>query len=393
MKKLLILILLFFLAGCSQPNLGVVEKEKKVEKLKAHKSKILKAQDINECVEWESEDKLECLKTKKVKQYHYISDVKVPAKKLQYKKNETNKREKAIELVEDLSKRTKNSIHFKAPKDEKMLGASEEQEDEYIGHFYAGNPFYEDDGEWKQTEVATTTIDNYKNNQVATSTVIINFIKWIGGYEALADSSTFYSGSGDGSVSYIWGAWATARNSAGNNSVSHTATRARVLSGEYNSNWGIGRNFYPVQTSDLPDDADISSASLHIFYGGKDGTTRTNKYYLVEGKQASYTSIEADDNLLSRMGSVEWGSITISSWVLEQDNEITLNSTGISGINKTGYSSFCLREAGDFNDSPPTYTYFGPYWHTSEATGTDEDPYLEVTYTIVGTSRRIILIN
>ena len=107
MKKFLLIILLFSLTGCSQSVdiLGgkkVKEKPVKVKKLKASKDKILKAETVNECIEWNDELKMDCKKTKKVKQYHYISDVKVGKQTYKYKANKNSKEE--IILTEDLSK-------------------------------------------------------------------------------------------------------------------------------------------------------------------------------------------------------------------------------------------------------------------------------------------------
>lgn len=74
---------------------------------------------------------------------------------------------------------------------------------------------------------------------------------------------------------------------------------------------------------------------------------------------------------------VDIGDITISQY-----NSWTLNATGIEWIDKTGITKLGTREGHDCIDSTVSAGGAGGnniIVFASEATGTDRDPYLEVT--------------
>jgi hypothetical protein len=78
-----------------------------------------------------------------------------------------------------------------------------------------------------------------------------------------------------------------------------------------------------------------------------------------------------------------------TSLTYDVKKEIPLNSNGIGWISKTGFTKFGMRESNYDVDN----VLFGinseaVYFYSTEATGTDNDPYLDVTYSEGGTARR-----
>jgi hypothetical protein len=402
MKKILLLVLLISLTGCANQNLGA-DKKFKSEKLKAHKSKILHSQTVDECVEWDSEEKLECLKTKKVKQYHYNSGVKVPAK---------TKIHKGKELTEDISKRTHNSIHYKVDKDDNLLGAVESNNQTYIGHFYSGSPFVEDDGDWFQIEIATTSIENYEEQTATTTSVaIINFFT----RTANAEDDSFYSGGGDGYSTAFASTWNTVHDiTTGNGETRTNQTTTNLTVGSFSWGYFITHLFFPFDTSDLPDSATIESGTLNIFVTTKNAFDNDGYDFVsvVQGFQNSPTSLstsdfdECGDSVDDPTEGIDVGerkditNISTSNYL-----EFDLNATGLGWIARngdasscgsgTGWTCFGLREGHDILDistGTATDVYNDVGVAFSNYTGTYRDPYLEITYSIGG-GRRIINVN
>lgn len=390
MKKLITIIILLALAGCTTNTQLGAGKKVEVEKLKAHKSKILKSEDIEECTEWkDSELKIDCLKTQKVKKYHYISDKKVEKQTLKYKAKDSKSE---VLLEEDLNKRTGNSVHFKIKKDSKLLGASEEQEDEYVAKFYLGTPFVLDDGEWYQTETATTTIDNY---EIETATTTEEMLGASGDpVYSTADAGTYYS-AGSNPAGASWDSYRAGSGSGIQTSASN-AYFCLLEASSATDKWRVMyRSQFPFDTSSIGSGSTITSATFKLYGLGKNNVLGVLTAINIYNTTGTFTTlVDKSDHQL--VGDTEYSTrITYANWDVGY-NSFALNSSGLSAISKTGYTRFSTREAiHDGDDSEPTWSgsgYTGMYGHHSTQIGTDKDPYLEVAYTTGGTERRFYMI-
>jgi len=411
MKKIIITILLLSLTGCTSSNLGG-QAIKKSNKLRVTKEKILKSKKINKCVEYKNtiinnfekgattstKVKSECKKQREIIKYHYISNKKVPAKKMNFE---------GTELTEDIKMRTGNAFYFKITDNDKtsllekyfINNVFAKEEEKYVGIFYPVSQLVSVDGDWYEVAEATTTVENY-NEQTATTTSIsiINFFRKI----AKADTSTFYTEAGDGYVGYGWSTWDEAHDSAvGNNGISHTVTSMNVFSG-YNTNsrgFKIYRAFTPFNLSSLS--GTITSATLKMTVFTKNDYDNDQYAYIsiLEGNQASVSSLVLAD--YEKCGSTSTpiemidsdDRADITDYAVDDVVSFPLNSTGIALVesSKGGYLKLCAREGHDIEDVPVTnsgYSYSSLYFNTSESSGTSEDPYLEVVFTptTVGTS-------
>ena len=147
----------------------------------------------------------------------------------------------------------------------------------------------------------------------------------------------------------------------------------------------IGRSFFPIDTSALPDTDDISSAvfSVYGFYV-LDAITLG----LVQTSQASTTALALSDwdtcgdainNPTEGASRVAINSTSARYW------DWTLNANGIGWISKTGTTKLGLRTEEDIDDSYPTVTTdrrFNTYY--SESAGTANDPKLVVEHAAGG---------
>jgi hypothetical protein len=216
--------------------------------------------------------------------------------------------------------------------------------------------------------------------------------------DVLTDTTaSYYSGEGDGNVYYTWttgidqAKWDTAHDATTGSAASLGATDLRV--GVYwranASSSFLYRAFMPTDTSALPDSAIISAASFFAYtLAINDTLNDANSTIVIVGEttQASTgTLATADYDTCGSVDSPTKGSADIDiSSLAAGYNEIPLNATGLSWINKTGFTKIGLREGHDSGDvfvSPtlPKYEEWQAYTH--QQTGTDKDPYLSVTYT------------
>jgi hypothetical protein len=406
MKKLIIIILLLSLTGCSSVNLGAVknnESKEKVntEKLKAHKSKILKSETIKECIEYEelksskkastSSNNLsikgKCKKTRDIKKYYYISDKKVPVKKI---------KQKGKELTEDISKRTKNSVHFKIEKDEKLLGAADNSKETYIAHFYPGTQFISEDDEWYQTEVSTTSIETFKIETATTTSGIISYFLYKLIKIANAITDTFYP-STCGTIRHNGSPYSTIQSASTGTSLDPGAgTNIDYITNyKVGSTYYVDRTLYNIDTSEIGSGSTISSAKFYIKTSDVSSfrfNDDIDSVSLVLNTTASNTSYTIDD--FGNFGTVKQATdIAFSTLFQNTYFNFDLNSTGLGNISKTGFTKLGTRCAKDIAaDEPSGANQLGT--QDAESAGTLNDPYLEVTYTTgPPTERRIMLIN
>lgn len=326
--------------------------------LKAPKEMILFSRDITETIT----------------EYLYASDVEVPK----------------VE-GETIAKRTKNAQFF--------LKETRDNEEEWKGRFYSGEPFYQDGDKWLQTETATTTPEAFQAQmKPSISERIVSL--FIG--EALADSDDFYAGAGDGYVSLSEAGqpsqanWDTAHDTAIGGTVDYTAAvnyYGRIDIYGIGDSITIYRGFFPIDTSGLGVNAVISAAILKLYlvdrqddYNGSGydyvAVVQTDQPNSAELTTADYNNCGATDN--PDKGTADIDSTGLSTGAY---NDFTLNATGRGWIQKTGTTMLGIREGYDIQDNFPgdpgeTNKTSGIYGSFSEQTDTAQDPYLEVTYTV-----------
>ncbi|MBR9705263.1 hypothetical protein GOV12_07660, partial [Candidatus Pacearchaeota archaeon] len=195
------------------------------------------------------------------------------------------------------------------------------------------------------------------------------------------DTISYYSGSGDGHVYNYGDDWDTVHDASSGSSYDYTFSTAGAMDYYFEGNYYIYRSFVPIDTSGIDDNAVIDTASLYLY-----GDTIYSDLYpcdlhLVQTSQSSSSSLYYDD--FNQIGSTEGTpAVDIGSLYTSSYNQFDLNSTGKAWIDKSGYTKFGLRTYYDFNDIDPDDGYQEGYcwfhYKTSEESGTDNDPYLEV---------------
>ncbi|NUM25537.1 MAG: hypothetical protein HUU49_02815 [Candidatus Buchananbacteria bacterium] len=304
--------------------------------------------------------------------YNYVSEVKVP-------------QEVYKGLTEDITKRTSNSQTFLKGIQEADNGKKEE---EYITKFYTAPAFEKNGRDWYQIETATTTPEAFV---AQTKLTLLDHVKTLFGQKVLAVVVDINALAGDGYVVYSGTdttTWETVRTATAGTSSDHTGAYAYTGGGEspFNSNRFLYRAFFPFDTSALPDDATINSAALvlnsavNFLYPDEWGFVT-----VVQSTQSSVSSLGAADfGLCGAINSPVEGSSRVFGTDIGTNPVFSLpfNTTGISWINKTGYTKLGLREGHDISGVQPSGGFgvsdVGIY--TSEQAGTGQDPYLEIIY-------------
>lgn len=136
-----------------------------------------------------------------------------------------------------------------------------------------------------------------------------------------------------------------------------------------NSGYYIGRVFYYFDTSSLPDACTIDSVTLDIYCNYNFGAATAIAYEGTQGTTLSTADYDA-------FGSVWSDNVTLTA---SQWSTMTLTSTGISGISKTGTTKICVRNySNDATDSAPAgTTTVGGITFSESST---HKPHLHITY-------------
>lgn len=272
-----------------------------------------------------------------------------------------------------------------------------------------------DSGEMKTYHAQNIVVDFDAKAKTLTKIIPATFLKESTG-DVFSDTTTsYYSGAGDGCVGFerpSTGSWSYIHDTATSSYSGYTATMFQtsggyegdgIGSGDWGGGLALNRAFVPLDTSGLDDGATITAASLFLYVFAHYTTgelTGYHYYSVVETNQASNTSLSTGDydecgkslangwssamsnDIIKLSGDVS-SSLTDSAY-----NEFALNSTGLAVISKTGYTKLGVRNAHDLmnvsqNAGAGNYAFFHSY--TSEQTGTSNDPYLSVTYTVSST--------
>lgn len=356
MKILLTILLIFVLTGCSNSvsvnndNFGADDK-----KLKATSDKIL---DYKKIKNKNGED---------IVKYSYLSDVEVEVGTI---------KNKGKDLIEDVSKREKNARMY-------------QDGEETVAQIYGSKAFLKDNGVWKHTEVATSTISDFESE--TEYTVAKNKKHTLFGIRTAwaASPESIYASSGDGDIFTTQSTWDATHDATDGATTDIVGNIVYVYSQKLASTYRIRRGFLPFNTSIIPDDATIVATSSIYAYptniqdNDNDGddfivfaeSERTSTSTLAVG---DYSKVVTDiDNIIELTERIDLSDMTV-----DQYEPFALNSTGFTIINKTGWTNFMGLEGHDVVDSAVVpEAISGVFFSSSEETGTGQDPYIVVTYT------------
>ena len=216
-------------------------------------------------------------------------------------------------------------------------------------------------------------------------------------------TTQFYSTAGDGRAEYFGAAdsgggqtqWDTARHAA-TGGVDHTsplrsnwAGSGMLGAGSTSGAVSILRGFLAFDTSAIPDNAVITSATVRLFVTGKRNDLNDGKDFLavVQGFQASPSSLTGAD--YAKAGNAITSPIEGSSRVditgIATGGYVSfnLNASGLQWISKTGFTQLAVREGHDLlDDLWPGYSK--GKGNTIDAYMSEQGlafaPYLQVTY-------------
>jgi hypothetical protein len=162
--------------------------------------------------------------------------------------------------------------------------------------------------------------------------------------------------------------------------------RPSATSGKW---YSLYRGGFLFDTSSLPDDATITSATLSLYGVDKADPQNDSPTVAVYAfTPASNTNIAIGD--YSNFGATAYSNVlTYASLSTTGYTDFTLNSIGIAAINKTGISKFGTRNANyDVTGTSPTWAAGQniAHWTIYHAEkGTGYQPKLVVTYTVLPT--------
>ena len=163
----------------------------------------------------------------------------------------------------------------------------------------------------------------------------------------MSDSMNFYSSTTDGGI-IKWGdnyndAWTSTTGGVGQSLDNFTLGHSAAISQPFNIYvFYVVRSFVFFDTSSLPNDANIVSATLSL-YGKEIGVSDDFNIVIQKGNEPyPHEPLVSTDfnknNYNGNLGSYDAGSFTTSGY-----NHISLNSEGENHIDKDGTTKLCLR--------------------------------------------------
>jgi hypothetical protein len=264
-------------------------------------------------------------------------------------------------------------------------------------------------GQWKYLEYATTTKEAFNHRTLTLWQRLTELLV----RTAYADTYSPFSGAGDGYVlkasadptEFCGGTWDTAHSAtAGVKGDTGITMFAYVISNNVNFECesDIYRSFLPFDTSAIPSGASLSAATLSVYITTVNDQANDGFDYVtvVQTSQASHTALVNGD--FDQCGAITNPTEGIDTGERKDLTSVTggayltftLNATGRGWVKKSGDSSNCSATAGitclgvrEGHDSTnteitPDYAVDSITMSTSENTGTSQDPYLTVTYTV-----------
>lgn len=151
------------------------------------------------------------------------------------------------------------------------------------------------------------------------------------------------------------------------------------------------RGIAQFDTSAIPDDSIIDSATLGLYIINRDQTIAGQSVNIVDAPTADPTTLAAGD--YQTMGSTQLATaLTLAGMTNSVFNTWTFNSTGRASISLTGTSKYGFRFVSDITNTAPTWASnvgaaMNARWHTTNA-GSSK-PVLTVTFSSASASLSI----
>lgn len=218
--------------------------------------------------------------------------------------------------------------------------------------------------------------------------------QWLAELSFGFDSLTAYPAAGANSPvdGIVWRGtvnetFATLSSGAGQGFSDTSTALQAFLSGAATTNQFsfLQRGIMCFDTSALGGSATISAVTFNGYGSFKSNSLGSDDVHVCASTPASTGGLANSD--YGQLGSTSFASMSYASFSNGVYNTFTLNSNGISNVSKTGISKFGWRLGwditGTFGGSWVNGQNTAMYVRSADQTGTSEDPYLTVTYTVV----------
>ncbi|MCA9368183.1 hypothetical protein KC887_08075 [Candidatus Kaiserbacteria bacterium] len=150
-------------------------------------------------------------------------------------------------------------------------------------------------------------------------------------------------------------------------------TVIKIRSDKNSGRYRIYRGSIVFDTSSIPNDAIVKSASLNLYGIAGDASIVLNGH-----TRASNSILTKEDWQLSNYGADEFARAYLND---NQYNVLDFNADGINYLNLEGDTVLGFMTDNDFDDIDPGSVGYAKYFASVDASGTSTDPYLEITYT------------
>jgi hypothetical protein len=192
---------------------------------------------------------------------------------------------------------------------------------------------------------------------------------------------TVYPEVGDGYVGMNTTTWSGARDTTSGNDLGYTGTQDIIAkAGRISaSDFRVYRGFLAFDTDDIGAGGTIDSATITLRLWQRSCCGYNTRYLnFTSGSQSSTSTLENAD--YDNIGTSKWAtSLLIDGNETGTPSKVwTLNSTGLSGINKTGFTKCVLRADLDIDNTAPTNDANVNFYSVES---TSYDPVLVVEYT------------
>jgi len=195
-------------------------------------------------------------------------------------------------------------------------------------------------------------------------------------------TAIIYASEGDGYIRSSKDGWDLTHDNSIGNYANNFYSSMDVYSFHSESSDIIHRSFIPFDTSVIPNNMNVVSASLSMntsikgVYG---------KVVFLESSRENSNNLLRDDfgscgNVLTPVSPSDYfAEVTIGSFPLYQYKTVPLNQNIVDSINRVGTTDICVRAKTDADDVPPSSTSHHEYISFSSA-DSPGPPYLEIVY-------------
>ena len=186
------------------------------------------------------------------------------------------------------------------------------------------------------------------------------------------------------------------RNGSGSFSADSLTTGVLILWAYPSTNnyQQLNRGIALFDTSTIGNEPTIDSATLSIYAYYKDNTMGSTNFHIASSTPTSNTALVARD--FAQIGRISFGSLAYASVSTSAYSAISLNSSGLGAISKTGVSKFSFQLGWDIDNSTTGLTWVNGaetgYWiYYADTADTSQDPKLVVTYTLPANPKQDVI--